>query len=308
MATAVLTGGTGQIGPAVARALLGHGWRVVCPVRQLPPASAGTEVTWLPTRLDDPDQLGRDVAPFAPEALVHLAGSGVRPGDRDPAALVAGNVRLTAAVLGAARAWPVRRIVCTGSVAELGDPGPEPADESALVRPVSDYGTAKAAATVLALGLGRTWNLPVVVLRLFGVFGPGERPERLVPHLCRCLLSAQPAPLTSGEQVRDWTYEDDVAQAFALALAADLPAGALYHICGGAGRSVRAMATRLAALLGANPDLLQWGALPQRSDEPKVLVGNPGRFAAATGWQPQAGLDEGLLRTAAHVRRQLGAV
>ncbi len=307
-ATVVLTGGTGQIGPAVARALLADGWRVVCPVRNLPAAAADSGVVWVPTQFDDAAQLGRDLAPYAPSALVHLAGSGVRPVDRDPASLVAGNVRLTAAVLGAARAWPVRRIVCAGSVAELGDPGPLPADETALVRPTSNYGTAKAAATVLALGLGRTWQLPVVVLRLFGVYGPSERPDRLVPHLCRCLLTGQPAPLTSGEQVRDWTFEDDVGQAFARALAAELAPGSIYHVASGAGRSVRDMAGRLADLLGADPGLLQWGELPQRSDEAAVLVGNPSRFAADSGWRPQVALDDGILRTAAHVRRQLGAV
>jgi len=307
--TAVVTGGTGQLGPAVARALCGDGWRVVCPVRQLPVTQARGEVIWVPTRLDDPAQLTRDIAPWSPTAVVHLAGSGVRASDRDALALVHGNVALTASVLAAARSWPsVKRVLCAGSVAELGDPGPAPADESLPLRPISDYGSAKAAATVLALGLGRAWRIPVAVLRLFGVYGPGERPDRLVPHLCRCLLQGQTAPLTSGEQIRDWTFEDDVGAAFAAALDADLPADAVYHVCSGVGLSVRAVAGRLADLLGADRQKLGWGALPQRGDEPEVLVGNPGRLVAATGWQPRMSLDDGLLRVAGHVRRRNGAV
>jgi len=51
-------------------------------------------------------------------------------------------------------------------------------------------------------------------LRLFGVFGTHEAPQRLVPYLIRHLEHNEAVDLTPGEQVRDLLFEDDVVQAF----------------------------------------------------------------------------------------------
>lgn len=305
--TVLVTGASGFIGAAVVRALSQRGEQVVCPLRRHVPELQGLRrVTCVTVDCLDPVALRQAVNSTKPKVVIHLTASGVRPSERDPVALAQGNVGTLAALLQAAQDWPLTRLVHIGSVAELGDPGALPCNEDTPLAPISAYGGAKAAATTFGCGVAAALGLPFVVLRLFGTFGIGEAPARLLPHLCRHLLRGEPVPLTSGEQIRDFTWIDDVVAAILRGADATLPAGSLYHVCSGRGQSVRQVGERMAQLLGASPDLLQWGAVPQRSDEPAVLIGDPRRFLAATGWRATTSLDAAIDQMAAYVRGTRG--
>lgn len=305
--TAVVTGASGFVGGALARHWAAQGRRVVCPLRRPCPQLDGlANLRTVHVALDDPRELAAALQDEKPQVVVHLAASGVRPEERGLTSLAAGHVGVLAAVLQAAQSWPLARFVHAGSVAELGAGSGEPLDETAALSPISSYGAAKAAATVFALGTAKATGLPLVVGRLFGVYGIGEAPQRLLPHLAQRLVRGQPAELTSGEQIRDFTWIADVCAALQALAEAELPALSTWHVCSGQGRSVRQVGARMAELAGADPALLQWGALPQRADEPARLVGDPRRLQAATGWRARTGLDEALQRMLAFERGRLG--
>jgi len=145
------------------------------------------------------------------------------------------------------------------------------------------------------------FKLPLVVLRLFGVFGPGEAPRRLVPYLVDRLRQGEAVDLTPGTQVRDLLYIDDAADAFVRA--ADAPSlgddGQVYNVCSGVPVAVRQVGDTVARLLDAPPESLRWGAIPPRTEEPPWIVGDGERFRSATGWQPKFDLTAGLKATIA---------
>jgi nucleoside-diphosphate-sugar epimerase len=92
--------------------------------------------------------------------------------------------------------------------------------ETAEPKPTSDYGVTKLAAEQLALSYQRTQGLPACSLRLFSVYGPRERPEKLYSKLIRAILEDRTFPLYEGSEdhVRSYTYVGDAVDGLIAAL------------------------------------------------------------------------------------------
>jgi UDP-glucose 4-epimerase len=299
IATAVVSGGTGFIGSALVRRLSAQGTRVVCLVRPDSPrrarldALAGVRVA----DLDDLEGAGlpRDAVVF------NLASYGVSPMERDPEMLVEGNATLLVRLLGAAASAGARRVIHVGSCAEYA-PAREPAlvGEEHPLSTASVYGAAKAAAYLVGTARARQLDLPMVTLRLFGTYGPGEAPHRLIPHVVRHLAAGQRVELTSGTQVRDLTYVDDVVDACVAAARSDaLEAYGVYNVCSGVPVRIRDVALTVARLMGKPAERLAFGEVGLRDYENAWLVGDPARFRAATNTKPRIELEEGIRRSIA---------
>jgi UDP-glucuronate 4-epimerase len=93
-------------------------------------------------------------------------------------------------------------------------------DEEAVPKPTSYYGVTKLTAEQLALSYQRTHGLPACSLRLFSVYGPRERPEKLYSLLIRAIFEDREFPLCEGSEdhVRSYTYVGDVVDGFVAVL------------------------------------------------------------------------------------------
>jgi len=302
LSTAVVTGGTGFIGSALVRRLSADGTRVVCLVRAESSRAdrlaglAGVEVV----RPDafDADSLRRALSDFQCDAVFHLAAYGVDPSERDPVRMIESNAVLSAQVLTAAKSWSPRRFVFAGSNSEY-----SPAEEGVRVSeshplwPTTLYGAAKAAAHVYSATLASHLGIEFVGLRVFGTYGIGEAPQRLIPYVISHLLRGEVPDLTPGQHQRDLCNVDDVADAMVIAATHDgLAPGRAYNVCSGVPVRIADVARRVAALMGKPESALGLGQRPHRPDEPPWIVGDPSRFVGATGWRPQVELDEGIRR------------
>jgi UDP-glucose 4-epimerase len=292
-----VTGSNGFIGARLVRHLAASGNRVCCLVRpESRPGSAhpGVERQVIP---DSPADFTALLRRLSPTSVVNLASYGVAPSESDPGALLDANVgaltRLLAACAGAG--VPV---IHAGSCSEYG-PVSEPAlmTEDTPCQPSSPYGAAKLAATMEGQTLSARLGVPLVTLRFFGVYGPGEAPHRIIPALRKKLEAGEPVPLTHGKQVRDLMYVDDLCEAIGAAIGAALPTGTIYNVCTGVPVSIRDVCLTVCHALGASPDLLKFGATDLRPGEQLWVVGDPGRFRAATGFQASTSLSAGVART-----------
>jgi nucleoside-diphosphate-sugar epimerase len=101
--------------------------------------------------------------------------------------------------------------------------------------------------------------------------------------------------MTAGEQVRDYLYVDDAAEAFLRSIETPSAQG-VYNLASGKGVSLRVLVEKVRDLV--DPDVaLRLGELPYREDQSMNIVGDTSRLRSDTGWQPRTPLDEGLTLT-----------
>ncbi len=225
---ALVTGAAGFIGSHLVRRLRADGHPVVGVDAFRGVTTPAIAALRLAELRDDPgfdlveldltgDDLHRLVAQVRPQVIFHLAA---RPGarDADADALHRDNVQATACVVAAADADAVPDLVFTSSSSVYGEAGVRgPCHEGDSVEPLSPYGEAKRAAELLCLeATART-----TILRLFTVYGPGQRPDMAFARFITSSLSGLSAPLYQRCHVsRDFTYVADAVEGIMLGLEA----------------------------------------------------------------------------------------
>ena len=282
---ALIVGGSGFLGGHLTRRLLQMG-RTVTHLR-LSTRPASGEITSLTAEAPTPEAIAAALAGQQFDTVFLLAAAGVNPRQRSPAHLLEGNLTYPAAVLEALQSNPPRAIVHTGSWMEYDavPPGTLLAEDHPTGG-VESYGASKAIGALWLRALARELHLPLVRLRLFQIYGAGEAPHRLLPHLLQRLSERSPVALSPGYQVRDFLYVEDAIDG--LLAAAQLPGNeGVYNLCSAQPLSVADFARAVAHSLQAPQELLQFGEISQRPDELPWAVGSGERFFAATRWRPR---------------------
>jgi nucleoside-diphosphate-sugar epimerase len=308
----VVTGAAGFLGAAVVRRLVAEGHDVLLWTRPTSDAWRLADLPRLPhLSLDVAGVLtdaGRAtataaLAEFRPDALVHAAWEGVRGARREKPAQVE-NVAQAVEVLQLAAASGARRFVGLGSQAEYG-PSADALSEESAARPTSAYGAAKlecgrrCLAEAARLGVSAAW------VRVFSVYGPGQREGALVPDLARALREGRSLALGSGETPWDYLYEDDAADALARLACRDDLCG-IFNLASGTAVPIGIVMHRVAALVDTQ-HVLTLGTRVRAPRDPEALRADVSRLREALGWRPTTTLDEGLARTVAAVLAPRGA-
>ncbi|MEA2391974.1 MAG: dTDP-L-rhamnose 4-epimerase [Solirubrobacteraceae bacterium] len=286
MSRALVTGAGGFIGRQALAALVARGFEVHAADVAEPPADASGDVHWHRADLLDADGARALLEDVAPSHLLHLAWYAV-PGSfwASPE-----NLRWAQATLGLLQAFEGRAVVA-GSCAEYDWSSEQPLHEwASALRPRTLYGACKGAVGTVATALGHATG------RVFFLHGPGEHPDRLVSSVVRRLLAGERAPVSHGDQVRDFMHVADVGGAFAALL--DSGVVGPVNIGSGAGVPVRRIVELLAEEAG-RPDLVGWGEVPVAPDDPPRIVADARRLHDEVGFAPRFTLEEGLRDTVA---------
>jgi UDP-glucose 4-epimerase len=283
----LVTGAAGFIGSALCRALVWSGYEVHGTSRA---PREGAEVRWWQVDLSEPDAIRQVMRKVRPSVVFHLASH--VSGDRALSTVLStarDNLVATVNLLTAASEADGPRVVMAGSMEEV-----DPEDPTAA--PGSPYAAAKTAARTYARLFHALYGLPVVYLRVFMVYGPGQRDiTKLIPYVTTTLLRGEQPLLTSGTREIDWVYVDDVVAAFIAAARVPGVVGEIVDVGSGQLITIRSLVDRLTHLVGAQVDPL-FGALGDRPRE-VCRVADVGRTETLIGWQPRTQLDTGLRRT-----------
>ena len=156
--------------------------------------------------------------------------------------------------------------------------------------PASRYARAK---RDLYLALEKL-DIELAWTRLFYLYGPREHPRRFVPAVINALLAGKPAPLTTGNEVRDFLHVEDVAAGI-VAVALSKLTG-IVEVGSGQPVTVREVASEIAGIIG-RPDLLQFGAYQSATTDPPRVVADNSKLVSGTDWQPRFTLETGLRQT-----------
>lgn len=189
------------------------------------------------------------------DAIVHLAALASVPESLDdPLAYHEVNATGTLHVLNAARRHGCQVIVAS-SAAVYGQDPPLPASESLPPRPASVYASSKVAAEAHALAYGAAFELPILILRFFNVFGPlqdvGHTYAAVVPAFVSAAVSGRPLVIFGdGEQTRDMVPVGSVASVLTEAVLRRVTSDGPVNLAFGTRRSLLEIVTALEQILG----------------------------------------------------------
>jgi len=287
-----LTGATGFIGRRLAECLIAAGTDVTAFVLPGEIDLLPDGVHAIPGDITMPETVAGALAATQPGLIIHLAAIGVANPDLPFTTACAVNVGGVINVLDAARQTEtLKRIVLVGSSYEY---GARRADDG--LDPFNAYSASKVAAWAFARAAYNAWGAPVVWMRLFQVYGPGQREQALIPAAIQAALNGDDFRMTAGEQQRDFVFVEDVVEGLLAAAVAPGIEGRALDVGTGQLHRIRAVVERIWALSGTRGRILA-GALPYRPGEVPAIPADVDRTRRLTGWEAQTGLEEGLQET-----------
>ncbi len=320
--TILVTGGAGFIGSAVVRHLVRRGDVDVVNVDKLTYAGnldslrdvdASARYRFEQVDICDEAAVRRVFREHRPDGVLHLAAeSHVDRSIDGPGAFVQTNVvgtyvllheaRRHYAALAPAAAERFRFVhVSTDEVfGSLGDRGFF--TEATAYGPNSPYSASKAASDHLARAWRHTYGLPVIVTNCSNNYGPYQFPEKLIPLVILNALAGEPLPVYGrGDNVRDWLYVDDHAEALVTVLERGI-VGETYAIGGRNERRnldvVRAICDLLDELAPAESprrDLIRF--VPDRPGHDLRYAIDASKIDRELGWRPRETFESGLRKT-----------
>ena len=315
----LVTGGAGFIGSAVVRHAVRAGHQVVnldaltyaaC-LDNVAGVSNAPGYVFEVADIRDRAALDRIFTTHQPDAVMHLAAeSHVDRSIDGPADFIDTNITGTFNMLEAARAYWVAQgrpadfrfhHISTDEVfGSLGDTGQF--TEDTPYAPNSPYSASKAASDHLVRAWHETYGLPVVMTNCSNNYGPFHFPEKLVPVVILRALAGEPIPVYGkGENVRDWLYVEDHADAL-LTVVAKGAVGRSYNI-GGENEArnidiVRMICGILDRLRPkAAPYAEQISFVTDRPGHDLRYAIDPTRIRDELGWRPSVTLEQGLEQT-----------
>jgi UDP-glucose 4-epimerase len=219
---------------------------------------------------------------------------------QDPLTTTAVNVEGTLNVLLAARDEGVRRIVNASSSSVYGNTGELPRVETQAPDPISPYAVAKLAAERFCTSFTRVYEMEIVSLRYFNVFGPRQDPTSqyaaVVPRFISTIAAGEPVTIfDDGEQSRDFTFVDNVVAANLLAADAANVGGEIVNVATGTSVTVNALADAIGALLGKP---VERTFQPAREGDVRASWANVEEARRLLGYEPEVDFATGLRRTA----------
>jgi dTDP-glucose 4,6-dehydratase len=322
--TLLVTGGAGFIGSALVRKLIRETGYGVVNVDKLTYAGnlesveeVSDDARYRFERLDicDASRVRGLFERYRPAGVLHLAAeSHVDRSIDGPADFIQTNVVGTFTLLQEAlRYWRSLgdeaaerfRVVHVSTDEVFGSLGPDGLfTEETSYRPNSPYSASKAASDHLARAWFHTYKLPVVTTNCSNNYGPYQFPEKLIPLMIQNALAGKPLPIYGhGENVRDWLFVDDHADALIVALERGCP-GETYNI---GGENERRNIDVVHAICDLVDELAPNPAIGPRASLIKFVADRPGhdlRYAIDTSkvkrelsWQPSETFESGLRKT-----------
>jgi UDP-glucose 4-epimerase len=292
----LVTGGAGFIGSHLVDALVARGRKV----RALDNLSVGRAANLAQHRGNpDVELWGGDVADQATvlramegaERVFHLAAlADIVPSIENPHGYFRANVDGTFAVLEAARAHRVQRLVYVASSSCYGIPDTFPTPEFAPARPQYPYALTKWLGEQQVLHWAQVYKLPAVSLRFFNVYGPRARTSGTYGAVFGVFLAQLLAgkPLTvvgDGNQTRDFTFVTDAVDALITAAESSV-AGDMFNV--GSGRTVSI--NHLVSLLKPREIV----HMPKRPGEPDCTFADIAKIRSRLNWQPRVPFEKGV--------------
>lgn len=247
---------------------------------------------------DDLNEVDLDQLLEGVEYVFHEAGQpGVRKSwGSDFEIYTSQNINATQRLLESARrSTGLKKLVYASSSSVYGDAERYPTTERDRPQPISPYGVTKLAAEHLCTLYGRSFGVPTVSLRYFTVYGPRQRPDMAFTRFIKAaILDEEITIFGTGDQIRDFTFVDDVVEANIMAaLSETIKPGSVFNVAGGSSISVNGVLDLLAELSGRTLRITRKDPVP---GDVFRTGGSTDLIRDEVGWLSTVSIGEGLKR------------
>ena len=295
----VLTGASGMLGRSILRQLVDRkDASVLALYRKSLPLERTANIQHRVVDFSRPDEVDGLLREFRPTVLIHSAATGMqipRPGH---AALREVNVELPVRLAEAASRIENCSFVQVSSGLAYRDQG-RPLRENDPLGTYHAYGATKAEAEERLQAMARK-TLPLIIVRPFSFTGEGDFGTRLFPSLLRSAAAQQPFEMSTGNQVRDHSSVDDIAQGVIAAAFQAIPnpsESPVFNLGAGDTRTLRELVEAVIDQLGLKVDV-RFGVRSKGAHEPRFMVADPTRAQTELQWNRRENIAHAVWRLA----------
>jgi UDP-glucuronate 4-epimerase len=300
----LVTGGAGFIGSHLVEKLLAAGHEVVIlddfndfydpQIKQANITGFAKDVTVCHADLRDNESVRTLFRRERVDAIAHLAArAGVRPSIQQPRLYYDTNVIGTLHLLEAARLAGVERFIFASSSSVYGASKTIPfSEDERLIQTLSPYGATKIAGEFLCSTYSHLYQMRVVALRYFTVYGSRQRPDLAIHQFTRRIYAGQPIDqFGDGSTRRDYTYIDDIIQGTMVALDYD---GQMYDVFNLGESQTIQLKDLISALEDALKKKAKINRLPEQPGDMPRTYADISKARKLLGYNPTTKLSEGL--------------
>lgn len=298
----VITGATGMIGLAIARQTVSRGHEVICIVNPDSTRMDGIKaVEGVELRYCGLDEYDKTELSDKADVFIHLAWAKTFGAGRDDAEVQYKNIGNTLAAIRLAKRLGCSMFIGAGSQAEYGPTDVDLTPELA-VKPESGYGISKFAAGKLAELYCKQNEMRFAWVRILSIYGPGDGKNTLISYAINEFLEGRQPKLTKCEQIWDYLYCDDAADAILDIAESDID-GKIFPLGSGTGRKLSEYIEDIRSI--TNPDIEPlFGEKDYYPHQPMHLVADISELSMLTGWKPKVNFKDGIRRTVEHTLKE----
>jgi UDP-glucose 4-epimerase len=297
--TVVITGSSGFLGYALVKLFSKNNYKIVCLIRNKQNKTDSNKITYI----NYYDSLNSKVVVnqlqgLNPDFFIHCGWRGTHGEERNKSYQLSYNIEQTIESVKLAHTVGCKQWIGAGSQAEYGIKS-QVISETDSTNPITLYGKGKLIAGKSALELCQKLGISGVWNRIFSLYGKGDNVNNFIPYIISSLLLNRMPEITKCEQIWDYLFVDDAAEAFYLQ-SIKLTKG-LFNLCSGTKITLRSVVEQIQLIL-KNKLLIEYGKLSYHKNQIMHLAGKNSKLINETGWSPKTSLNEGLIQTINYYR------
>lgn len=299
-----ITGGNGFIGSNLARFLIDKKFSVNLLVRKGSNKwrikDISNKLTIHEGDLENVKLLKKLLIKIKPSYIFHLASYGNSSDENDFNKIIDINIGGLKNLLEASSSVNYKKLIISGSSSEYGFKKTA-MKESDNLEPNSFYSAAKGSATLISQSYAKEKNKPILILRLFSVYGPYEEKTRLIPIIINSALKNKKVYVTKQPLKRDFIFIDDVVEGFYKAMVSKYKNGEIFNIGTGKQFTNLDVVKIIESILKIK---LKIGSFPKRKWDSNIWVSDISKAKKLLKWAPKQSLENGLKKSIEFYRIQ----
>lgn len=282
--TVFITGASGFIGKYAVQELSVRGFKVIALSRNI--YADTDQVHWIHGSLEDTESIIEQLENYSIDACIHLAWEGI-PNYSYQQSLK--NLQYGLQLLELCKKLSISTLIITGSCWEYDFPSKEISENHPLSYQNS-FKSAKNALHFMAHAFCEENQIQLYWLRLFYVYGPGQRDESLIPYIVQTVLKGKQPVLSGANNQNDFIFVKDVAEAFYWILK-DKPSNKIYNIGSGSEIPVLDVMDIIGEFLNVK---IYRNSFKNNIKESIAFHADISRICSDTNWKPQTSLQQGI--------------